>query len=102
MLPVLEQAAVGLTGLPSTKSVMMVPLAHAPLKVGVVSLVMLSVFEAPESVLSVMSGALSAAGAVVSMVKVRLLLRALLLPAASVACTRAACEASATADGVMV
>ena len=46
----------------------MLPASAVPVKVGVVSLVVLSVFDEPLSVPAVMSGALGALGAVVSMV----------------------------------
>ena len=71
---------------PSVSYSLTVALASAvPLKVGVVSLVMLSVLELPLSVPAVMSGALGAPGAVASMVTARPEDATLVLPAKSVA-----------------
>ena len=72
---------------PSTEDIkVMVLFASAvPVKVGVLSLVILSVSELPVSVPAVISGVDGAAGAVVSMIMARAEDTALVLPAASVA-----------------
>lgn len=70
---------------PSTKTVINSPLVHVPVKVGVVSLVMLSVLEAPLSLAAIKSGATpGVAGATVSTVMLSAGLSADWLPAASV------------------
>src|SRR5215472_18508508 len=63
------------------------PASAVPVKVGVVTLVMLSVLAAPESDAAIRSGVVGAAGAVVSTVKISAALGWLTLPAASVAVT---------------
>jgi hypothetical protein len=70
--------------LPSTYSVTVSPLVQLPVMAGVVLLVMLSVLELPLSVAAVISGAAGVAGAAVSIVKARLGLTLLVLPASSV------------------
>src|SRR5207237_2867542 len=66
-------------------SVTALPDSAVPVKVGVVLLVMLSVFEEPVSLAAARSGAVGAVGAAVSMVTERPPEAALVLPAASVA-----------------
>ncbi len=73
------------TSTPSTKIFTMLSVSAVPVKVGVVSLVMLSVLEEPVSLPASRSGVDGAAGAVVSTVRAKLLEAALWLPAASVA-----------------
>lgn len=74
------------TGEPSAYTVISSPLAgQEPVKSGVLSLVMLSVFEVPLSVAAVRSGVPGALEAVASIVTDRLGLAALWLPATSVA-----------------
>jgi len=65
--------------------VTVLPAAAVPVKVGVVTLVMLSVLEEPESLAAVMSGVSGAAGARVSIVMLKALDTAETLPAKSVA-----------------
>jgi hypothetical protein len=70
-----------------------------PVNVGVVLLVMLSVFDVPVSVAAVISGAVAGAvGAVVSTVKAKPVLAAETLPAGSVAVTVAVKLPSLTGD----
>ena len=63
----------------------MLPASAVPVKVGVLSLVILSVLEVPLSLAATRSGTDGAAGAVVSMVMLNALDAALRFPAASIA-----------------
>ena len=73
-----------------------------PVRVGVVTLVMLSVLLLPESDALARSGALGAEGAVVSIVTVRAVDAAPVLPAASVTLALSVCAPSVSALDVML
>ena len=73
------------TAVPPSKIVTVLPASAVPVKVGVVTLVSLSVLEVPESLAAARSGADGAAGAVVSIVMLSAPDAAETLPAASVA-----------------
>src|SRR5438132_1247516 len=84
-LPVPSAVPVPISVLPPTNSCTVLLASAVPVKLGVVSLVMLSVFEVPLSLAAVRSGAEGAAGAVVSIVMLKALDAVDTLPAASVA-----------------
>ena len=71
------------TGVVPSNSVTVLPAGAEPMKVGVVTLVMLSLFDAPVSDAGVRSGADGAAGAIVSIVTASAAEGALTLPAVS-------------------
>jgi len=80
------------TATPSLKIVTVLPASAVPVKVGVATLVMLSVFDEPLSEAAVRSGAEGAAGAAVSIVIDNPLEAGLAFPAASVARAVMLCE----------
>jgi len=84
-----------------SKRVTVLPASAAPVKAGVVVLVMLSVLDEPVSVAAVMSGAVGAAGAVVSIVAERPVDAALTFPATSVALAVMVCDPEERALTVM-
>ena len=90
MLATVVQLPPVATAVPTTvapsKSVTVVPLSAVPVKVGAVTLVMLSVFDMPLSLAAVRSGTDGAAGAVESIVTLNAAEGALTLPTASMAC----------------
>src|SRR5437870_1678345 len=85
------------TWTPSLKILTLLPASAVPVKVGVVTLVMLSVLELPLSLAAARSGAEGAAGAVVSMVTLSAAEAAEMLPAASVAVAVMLCVPAARA-----
>src|SRR5439155_5587247 len=88
---------------PPPRNICTVLLASAvPVKVGVVTLVMLSVLDVPLSLAAVMSGAEGAAGALVSIVMLRAPEAPDTLPAVSVAVAVMLCVPAVRALGVMV
>ena len=89
---------VPITVVPSSK-VTVLPASAVPVKVGVVTLVMLSVLDVPLSDAATRSGRVGAAGAVVSMVTDKAADAALTLPAASVALAVMLCAAGRQGRG---
>jgi len=87
MLQLPDPSAVAVPTIPSTEDIRVTVLfaSAVPVKVGVLSFVMLSVFEIPVSVPSVMSGVEGAVGDDVSMVMAKAEDTVLVLPATSVA-----------------
>src|SRR5205085_504504 len=100
-LPLPSAAAVPRRVLP-VKSLTVLPASAVPVKVGVVLLVRLSVFELPVSLAAVRSGADGVLGAAVSIVMLRALEAVLVLPATSTAVAVMLCVPMARILLVMV
>ena len=90
------------TATPSLKIVTVMPACAVPLNVGVVTLVMLSVLDAPLSEAAIRSGADGALGGVVSIVIDNAVDARLTFPAASVAFTVMLCTPCARVELVIV
>jgi hypothetical protein len=101
-LPLPSAAAMPSTVVPSVSySVTALPASVVPVKIGVVSFVILSVLEVPVSEPAVISGAAGADGADISIVMLSSADAVLMLPAASVAFTVTVWTPAVSADAVM-
>ena len=97
-----EQEVAVPVAVPPTRKVTVEPVSQVIVKSGVLSFVILSVFDEPESVAAVMSGVPGAAGATVSIVIERAPEATLWLPAVSVCLAVMLWEPSAKAPEVRV